>query len=34
MDEKTRIKTNSFNALKKNFFVMANEIKQFLEKEL
>ena len=34
MDEKTRIKKNGFNALKKNFFVMANEIKQFIEKEL
>ena len=34
MDEKTRIKTDGFNALKENLSLMTREIKLFVEKEL
>ena len=34
MDEKTRIKTDGFNALKEHLSLMAKEIKQFAEEEL
>ena len=34
MDEKTRIKTDGFNALKEHLSLMTREIKLFVEKEL
>ena len=34
MDEKTRIKTDGFNVLKKHLSLMIKEIKRFVEEEL
>ena len=34
MDEKTRIKTDGFNALKEHLSLMTREIKLFVEEEL
>ena len=34
MDEKTRIKTDGFNVLKKDLSLMIKEIKRFVKEEL